>query len=81
MSGTIAGGQKAAAKNKANDPLFYQKIGAKGGAKGGGFGYPGLCECGYTGAPHKRASCAGALGGKVSRRIGKKNRQKETSDV
>lgn len=39
MAGTKIGGQKAAAKNLANDPNFYSKIGAKGGANGrtGGF--------------------------------------------
>lgn len=33
MAGTKLGGQKAAAKNLANDPDFYTKIGAKGGIK------------------------------------------------
>ena len=39
MAGTKAGGQKAAAKNKARDPEFYAKIGRKGGMLGrtGGF--------------------------------------------
>lgn len=39
MAGTVAGGKAAAATNKANDPDFYKKIGAMGGAKGttGGF--------------------------------------------
>lgn len=39
MSGTSMGGKKAAAKNLANDPNFYKRIGAKGGANGhtGGF--------------------------------------------
>lgn len=39
MPGTKAGGQKAAQTNMARDPLFYKKIGAKGGANGhtGGF--------------------------------------------
>lgn len=41
MAGTQAGGIKAAAKNLANDPDFYKKIGAKGGANSntGGFAY------------------------------------------
>ena len=39
MAGTKAGGQKAAAKNLANDPDFYKRIGSKGGRNGntGGF--------------------------------------------
>lgn len=35
MSGTRIGGLKAAAKNRAKDPQFYQKIGAKGGKVSG----------------------------------------------
>ena len=31
MAGTREGGKKAAAKNLANDPDFYKRIGAKGG--------------------------------------------------
>ena len=63
MSGTKAGGQKAAATNK---PLhgsdFYAKIGAIGGKKGrtGGFA-----------ANPALARIAGAKGGRISRR-GKK---------
>ena len=34
MAGNKIGGQKAAAKNRANDPDFYAKIGAKGGKNG-----------------------------------------------
>ena len=34
MAGTKAGGMKAAAANKAKDPDFYAKIGAKGGQNG-----------------------------------------------
>lgn len=39
MVGTIEGGKKAAAKNKANNPNFYREIGRKGGRNGhtGGF--------------------------------------------
>ena len=39
MGGTLEGGKKAAAKNLANDPDFYKKIGRKGGQNGttGGF--------------------------------------------
>lgn len=59
MAGTKKGGQKAAAKNLARDPLFYAKIGAKGGRNGttGGFA-----------ANRELAKIAGAKGGKISRR-------------
>lgn len=59
MAGTRIGGQKAAAKNLANDPDFYRRIGAKGGANGrtGGFA-----------ANPELARIAGAKGGRISRR-------------
>lgn len=59
MAGTIAGGKKAAEKNLAKDPLFYAKIGAKGGQNGhtGGFA-----------ANPQLARVAGAKGGRISRR-------------
>lgn len=59
MAGTKAGGQKAAAKNLANDPDFYKRIGAKGGQNGrtGGFA-----------ANPDLARIAGAKGGRISRR-------------
>ncbi|MEI6228610.1 MAG: hypothetical protein WCP11_01140 [Candidatus Saccharibacteria bacterium] len=59
MAGTKKGGQKAAAKNLARDPLFYAKIGAKGGRNGttGGFA-----------ANRELAKIAGQKGGRISRR-------------
>jgi len=59
MAGTKAGGQKAAAKNLAKDPMFYAKIGKIGGKNGttGGFA-----------ANPDLARIAGAKGGKISRR-------------
>ena len=60
MAGTKAGGQKAAATNKARHGKdFYAKIGAKGGVKGttGGFF-----------ANRELARIAGAKGGRISRR-------------
>lgn len=59
MSGNRSGGLKAAAKNLANDPEFYKKIGRKGGQNGktGGFA-----------ANHELARIAGAKGGRISRR-------------
>ncbi len=59
MAGTKDGGKKAAAKNLARDPLFYARIGAKGGRNGhtGGFA-----------ANPELARIAGSKGGKLSRR-------------
>ena len=59
MAGTKAGGKLAAQKNLAKDPLFYAKIGAKGGRNGrtGGFA-----------ANPELARIAGAEGGRISRR-------------
>lgn len=70
MAGNRLGGLKAAAKNKAKDPDFYAKIGAKGGANGntGGFAHDELCHCDYSKRAHKRAQCAGHKGGLISRR-------------
>jgi general stress protein YciG len=53
MAGTKIGGQKAAAKNLANDPDFYRNIGRKGGSNG------------HTG---ELARIAGKKGGSISRR-------------
>ena len=59
MSGTVAGGKLAAAKNLAKNPNFYAEIGRKGGKNGttGGFA-----------ANPELARIAGAKGGKISRR-------------
>lgn len=60
MAGTKAGGQKAAAANKAKHGAdFYARIGAKGGKNGrtGGFA-----------ANPELARVAGAKGGRISRR-------------
>ena len=60
MAGTKAGGQKAAATNKAKHGSdFYARIGAMGGKKGrtGGFA-----------ANPELARIAGAKGGRISRR-------------
>ena len=63
MAGTKAGGQKAAATNKAlHGSDFYAKIGAIGGKKGGTGGFA---------ANPALARIAGAKGGRISRR-GKK---------
>ncbi len=71
MSGSKLGGQRAAATNKTKyGEDFYIRIGAIGGKNGktGGFASPLLCDCEYKEDLHKKASCAGALGGKISRR-------------
>lgn len=60
MSGTIAGGKKAAETNKLNHGQdFYKVIGSKGG------------KLGHTGgfwANRQLAAEAGKIGGKISRR-------------
>lgn len=68
MAGTKEGGKKAAAKNIANDPLFYKKNGAKGGRNGntGGFASCIVSKDGLTG--QERSRIAGAKGGRISRR-------------
>lgn len=77
MVGTLAGGKKAAATNKAKyGEDFYVRNGRKGGQNGntGGFassviGKDGLCGW-------ERARIAGAKGGSVSRRGSAKNIKK-----
>lgn len=73
MAGTIAGGRKAAAKNKANNPDFYRIIGTKGGKNGntGGFAVKIPCHCPTIPGYHYVRQCAGKRGGSISRR-GKK---------
>lgn len=69
MSGTLQGGKRAAATNKAkygND--FYKKIGAMGGSMSGtgGFASDLIGEDGLTG--RERAQRVGRWGGQRSRR-------------
>ena len=67
MSGTIAGGRKAAKTNKElHGKDFYKRIGSKGGRNGhtGGFA-----------SNHELAREAGRIGGLLSRRTGVKNGQ------
>ena len=69
MSGTKAGGMKAAATNKAKyGKDFYANIGRKGGSNGngGGFASEKVCTDGLTGP--ERAKVVGAIGGHNSRR-------------
>lgn len=70
MSGTIAGGKKAAKTNKElHGKDFYKRIGSKGGRNGhtGGFA-----------SNHELAREAGRIGGLLSRRTGVKNGQGKT---
>ena len=60
MAGTKAGGQKAAARNKANNPNFYKEIGAKGGRNG----HTG----GFASKSYEFNSACGKKGGTISRR-------------
>lgn len=69
MSGTVAGGRKAAATNKIrNGEDFYSRIGKKGGqrSRNGGFASKKVGADGLTGK--ERAAIAGAKGGRISRR-------------
>lgn len=70
MAGNREGGLKAARRNLENNQNFYREIGSKGGSKSstGGFAYKELCECPRYLEAHKKAQCAGFLGGKISRR-------------
>lgn len=75
MSGTRAGGLKAAATNKKrNGEDFFARIGKKGGSvigKTGGFASDKTGKDGLTG--RERARIAGAIGGRKSSRAGVKN--------
>lgn len=69
MSGTKAGGKKAAATNKLrHGDDFYSRIGRDGGKAGhtGGFNSDVVGKDGLTG--RERARIAGRKGGSISRR-------------
>lgn len=74
MSGTRAGGLKAAKKNLAKNPSFYKEIGRRGGLNGttGGFYTREECNCSTFRFNHTKPMCAGAKGGTISRRVSKK---------
>lgn len=69
MSGTPAGSKKAAEANKAKDPDFYKKIGAKGGKASGTGGFF---------ANRELARKAGAKGGRAR---GKKYKTEKVGDA
>lgn len=76
MAGSIQGGKLAAVTNKSKyGNNFYRIIGAKGGraSNTGGFAYKDGCDdpnCEFLEkqSPHLVRQCAGAKGGKISRR-------------
>lgn len=70
MAGNKQGGLKARDKNLANNPNFYKEIGAIGGANGttGGFAYLMYQPCNCGGRHANRSACAGAIGGRISKR-------------
>lgn len=72
MSGTKAGGMKAAATIKAKNPHFYSEIGVIGGrnSKTGGFAARRPGKDGLTGP--ERARIVGIIGGRKSRRSKRK---------
>ena len=59
MAGTKLGGKRAAAKNLANDPDFYRRIGRIGGTRSNTGGFAANPEL---------ARIAGRKGGLISRR-------------
>lgn len=76
MSGTKAGGTKAAKTNKErHGEDFFKKIGAKGGRNGKGPDYKG----GFA-SNHELAVLAGRKGGAKSRRTGIKNGQSKKTE-
>lgn len=78
MSGTTAGGKKAAITNKLKHGSdFYAEIGRRGGRNGhtGGFADDKPGKDGLTGS--ERAKIAGAKGGKISKRGPSAKRKKE----
>lgn len=80
MTGTKAGGRKAALTNlNRHGSDFYARIGSRGGKRGhdGGFATASQMPCDCWGSKkHKnKAGCAGAKGGAVSRRIGTPNKR------
>lgn len=71
MTGTKAGGMKAAATNKAkHGEDFYARIGKKGGSNGHTGGFYNNPEL---------AKIAGKKGGQISRRTGVKNKKPSNS--
>ncbi len=74
MAGTKLGGLKAAATNKrVRGEGFYARIGAIGGKNGttGGFAADVECSCKSLPYRHYIRNCAGARGGRKSRRTKK----------
>lgn len=74
MPGSVAGGRKAAATNKAKyGDDFYRKLGKRGGSAPrktpGGFASDIIGDDGLTG--RERARVAGAIGGQRSKRTRK----------
>lgn len=64
MAGTVEGGKRAAEKNLASDPEFYNKIGSMGGKKGAA---DGVIKGFAAMTPEKRRE-AGRKGGWNGRR-------------
>lgn len=74
MSGTKEGSRKAVATiYKEYGREFFREAGARGGRKSrnGGFAAYITCHCKSVKGPHHNAMCAGARGGRISRRRAK----------
>lgn len=79
MAGTKEGSKKAVSTIRAkHGEDFFSRIGSVGGRNGrtGGFAFPLLCDCTYMEDLHKKAICAGARGGSISRRTKLKRGEK-----
>lgn len=74
MAGTLAGGAKARDTNLKRDPLFYKKIGSKGGSS------PTASPKGFAAMTREKRSEAGKKGGTISRRTYPKKVQDETNE-
>jgi hypothetical protein len=72
MAGTTIGGQRAnQTTRKRHGKNFYKRIGAIGGSRTSqskGFGYRKECKCDIFDFGHTIPMCAGAKGGRTSRR-------------
>lgn len=82
MSGTKAGGRKAAETNRLKHGKdFYKNIGKRGGQSSntGGFASDKIGPDGMTGM--QRAKIVGAKGGRISSRAGIKNGEGKTRKI
>jgi general stress protein YciG len=68
MAGTRTGGLKAAAKNRAKDPDFYNKMGRRGGEASVAAQKANGRKLGFADMPREKVQAAGSKGGRLGRR-------------